>query len=322
MTNIMVVVALVVSLALFGGPVQAQQAQWPAKPVRIVVPSTPGGTPDQIARLFGARLSNELGQQFLVDNRPGASGMIGAEIVARANPDGYTLAVVPSSFAINAALYKVSYDPVTGIEPIGMIVNGPLLLTVNVSVQAKNLDEFIALIRSKPGSFRYGSTGAGTNIHLAGALFEQMTGAQMLHVPYKGQGPAIIDLLGGQIQVVFASMPVTAAHVSSGKLRALAVTTANRSPVLPDLPAISEVLPGYNADFWTAMWAPKGTPRVIVQRLNQEIVAFLNQPEFKKLQAAGMQPAHSTPERLAQIIERERAMWTRVVKKAGIKVDQ
>jgi tripartite-type tricarboxylate transporter receptor subunit TctC len=298
----------------------AQTAGWPAKTVRLVVPFTPGGTTDRMARLFGAHLSKELGQQFIVDNRPGASGTLGSEIVARAAPDGYTLAVVPSSFAINGALYKLPYHPVTGIEPIGMIVTGALIMTVHPSVPAKSLKEFVALARARPGEIRYGSTGAGTNLHLAGALFEQMTKTRMLHVPYKGQAPAIADLLSGEIQLMYSGASMLP-HIKAGRLRGLAVTTEKRSPVLPDLPAIAEMLPGYQADFWTAMFAPKGTPKEIVMRINQEIGRFLDQPGMKeKLLAEGIQPAHTTPEGLAGIIARELATWAKVIKAANIKI--
>jgi tripartite-type tricarboxylate transporter receptor subunit TctC len=313
---------LIIALAAIVPIAHAQNAKWPVKPVRMVVPFTPGGTTDRIARLFAARLSKELGQQFIVDNRAGASGTIGSEIVARANPDGYTLAVVPSSFAINAVLYQLPYHPVTGIAPIGMIVTGPLILTVHPSVPAANLREFIALARAKPDSLRYGSTGAGTNIHLAGALFQQMTGTEMVHIPYKGQGPAVIDLLAGEIQLMFSGPGTMLPHIKAGKLRGLAVTTERRSPVLPDLPPISELLPGYSADFWTGMWAPKGTPVEIVQRLNAEIARFLEQPELRaRLQADGIQPAHTTSEGFSRVIAREIATWSKVVKAGNIQVN-
>jgi tripartite-type tricarboxylate transporter receptor subunit TctC len=312
--SLAVVFVIVVPLA------HAQPAAWPIKPVRIVVPFTPGGTTDRIARLFAARLSKELGQQFIVDNRAGASGTIGSEIAARAAPDGYTLAVVPSSFAINAVLYKLPYHPVTGIEPVGMIVTGPLVLTVHASVSAATLKDFIALARAKPGALRYGSTGAGTNIHLAGALFQQMTRTELVHIPYKGQGPAVIDLLAGEIQLMFSGPGTMLPHIRAGRLRGLAVTATRRSPILPELPAVSELLPGYAADFWTAMWAPKGTPRAIVQRLNQEIVRFLEQPDVRRLQAEGIEPAHTTPEGLARVIQREIATWGKVVKAANMEM--
>lgn len=316
------IASLLLSLAALVPAAHAQTGQWPTKPVRMVVPFTPGGTTDRIARLFAARLTKEFGQQFIVDNRPGASGTIGSEIVARAAPDGYTLAVVPSSFAINGVLYRLPYHPVTGIEPIGMIVTGPLLLTVHVSVPAKSLPEFIEYARANPGKIRYGSTGAGTNIHLAGALFEQMTGSRLVHIPYKGQGPAVIDLLSGEIQLMFSGPGTMLPHIKAGRLRALAVTTAERSPALPDLPAIAELLPGYSADFWTAMWAPKGTPKAIIQRINREIPKFLEQPDIRKLAVDGIAPAYTTPEGLGKIIAREMAVWSKVVRQAGLRVER
>ncbi len=309
---------LVAVSAALAPAAHAQTSKWPERPVRLVVPFTPGGTTDRIARLFGAHLAKELGQQFIVDNRPGASGTIGSEIVARAQPDGYTLAVVPSSYAINGALFKLPYDPVTGIEPIGMIVTGPLFLTVNRSLPAASLKEFVALARAKPGALRYGSTGPGTNLHLAGALFEQMTGIQMLHIPYKGQGLAVAELISGEIQLMFSGAGTMMPHIKAGKLRALAVTTEQRSPVMPELPAISEMLPGYSADFWTAVWAPKGTSKDIVTRLNREIGRFLDPDMRTKLLADGIQPAHSTPQGLAQIVARELATWSKVIKAGNI----
>ena len=311
--------AMLAALAI--APVAHAQAPWPSKPVRLIVPFTPGGTTDRMARVFGQYLAKVMGQQFIVDNRPGASGTIGSEMIARAAPDGYTLGVVPSSFAINGALYKLPYDPVTGVEPIGMMVTGALIMTAHPSVPAKNLKEFVALARSKPGEIRYGSTGAGTNLHLAGALFEQMTRTKMLHVPYKGQGPAITDLLSGEIHLMYSGASLLP-HIKAGRLRGLAVTTEKRSPVLPELPAIAEMLPGYRADFWTAMLAPKGTSKEIVSRINQEIVRFLDQPgEREKLLAEGIEPAHTSPEGLAQIIAREIVTWSKVIKSANIKVE-
>jgi tripartite-type tricarboxylate transporter receptor subunit TctC len=297
----------------------AQTASWPARPVRMIVPFTPGGTTDRIARLYAAHLSKELGQQFIVDNRAGASGTIGSEMIARAQPDGYTLGIVPSSFAINAVLYKLPYHPVTGIAPVGMIVTGPLILTMNPSVPAAGLKEFIALARAKPGYLRYGSTGAGTNLHLAGALFEQMGGLRMLHVPYKGQGPAVLDLTAGEIHLMFSGAGTMMPHIKAGKLRGIAQTMEKRSPLLPDLPAIAEFFPGYSADFWTAVLAPRGTPREIVARLNREIGDFLGGDMRARLMADGIQPAHTSPEELARIIEREIATWGKVVKAANIK---
>jgi tripartite-type tricarboxylate transporter receptor subunit TctC len=314
------IACIALAAAVIAQTAYAQTASWPTRPVRIIVPFTPGGTTDRIARLYANHLSKALGQQFIVDNRAGASGTIGSEMIARAQPDGHTLGIVPSSFAINAVLYKLPYHPVTGIAPVGMIVNGPLLLTVNPSVPAPGLKEFVALARAKPGDLRYGSTGAGTNLHLAGALFEQMAGVRMLHVPYKGQGPAVLDLVAGEIHLMFSGAGTMMPHIKAGKLRALAQTMAKRSTLLPDLPAVAEMFPGYSSDFWTAVLAPKGTPREVVARLNQEIGRFLSPDMRAKLSSDGIQPAHTTPEELGRIIEREIAIWAKVVKTANVKV--
>jgi tripartite-type tricarboxylate transporter receptor subunit TctC len=316
-----VLASIALAVAMLAPTAHAQTTGWPTRPVRIIVPFTPGGTTDRIARLYAAHLSKALGQQFIVDNRAGASGTIGSELIARAQPDGYTLGIVPSSFAINAVLYRLPYHPVTGIAPVGMIVNGSLILTVHPSVPAAGLKEFVALARAKPDYLRYGSTGAGTNLHLAGALFEQMGKLRMVHVPYKGQGPAVLDLVAGEIHLMFSGAGTMMPHIKAGKLRGLAQTMEKRSTLLPDLPAVAEMFPGYSADFWTAVLAPRGTPREIVARLNQEIGRFLSPDMRARLSSDGIQPAHTTPEELGRIIEREIATWGKVVKAANIKAD-
>lgn len=301
---------------------QAQTGKWPERPVRIVVPVPPGGSTDRAARMLAARLSAEFGQQFVIDNRAGASGMIGAEIVARAIPDGYTFAIVPATFAINAVLHKLPYDPLKGIAPISRIIAGPLVLTVHPSVKATNLKEFIELARAKPGALSFGSSGAGSNLHLAGELFQQMTKTEMVHVPYKGEAPAIVDLLGGQTQLMFAGAGTVLPHIKAGKLRGIAVTTEQRSPAMPDLPAISELLPGYSAGFWNGMWAPAGTPREIITQLNQAMARFLKQPDVQEwMRTEAGESAHSTPEEFARVIAREIATWSKVVKAGNIKID-
>jgi tripartite-type tricarboxylate transporter receptor subunit TctC len=314
--------ALLLALAATVPAANAQTAKWPERPVRMIVPLAPGGGTDIVARLFAARLTAELGQQFIVDNRSGAGGTIGAEIAARANPDGYTLITVPASYAANAALYKLAYDPIKGIAPIGMITTGPLILTVHPSVQATSLKEFIALARAKPRALNFGSSGSGTFSHLAAELFRQMSKTELVHIPYKSAGPALTDLLGGQIQIFFGSGPSTAAHIRAGKLRGLAVTTAQRSPAMPDLPAVGELLPGYSADFWFGMWAPAGTPREIVSRLNHALVRILRQPDvLERLRTDGYDPVGSTPDEFARIIARDIATWSKVVKAGNIKAD-
>jgi len=288
----------------------------------MIVPFPPGGSPDVVARLLAPRLSEAFGQQFVVDNRAGAGGTIGAEIAARANPDGYTVTVVSSSYATSAVLYKLPYDPIRGIAPIAMIAAGPSVLVAHPSVKAANLKEFIELARAKPGLLNFGSSGIGSTPHLAVELFRQMTKTDMLHVPYKGAGLAVADVIGGQIQFMVASGPALIPHVRSGRLRALAVTTAQRSPVMPDLPAIGELVPGYSVTGWNGMWAPAGTPREIVSRLNQALARILKLPDVQeKLRADSREPAHSTPQELAQVIARDIATWSKVVKSGNIKLD-
>jgi tripartite-type tricarboxylate transporter receptor subunit TctC len=254
--------------------------------------------------------------------RPRVKFPAGSKIAARANPDGYTLITVPASYAANAALYKLPYDPVKGITPISLITTGPLILTVHPSVQATSLKEFIALARAKPGSIAFGSSGSGSFSHLTAELFRQMSRIDMVHVPYKSAGPALVDLLGGQIQMFFGSGPSTGGHIRAGRLRGLAVTTAKRSPALPDLPAIGELLPGYSSDFWFGMWAPAGTPKAIVSRLNQALESILKQPDMlERMRTDGMDPVGSTPGEFARVIARDIAMWSKVVKAGKIKVD-
>jgi len=315
---------LVLALALAAAlpAAQAQTGKWPSKPVRVIVPFPAGGSTDIVARILAARLSEEFGQQFVVDNRGGAGGTIGAEIAARAEPDGYTVIVVASSYVTAAALYKLPYDPVKGIAPISMINTGALMLSVNASMKVANLKEFIELVRAKPGALNFGSPGTGSAPHLAAVLFQQMTGTNMVHVPYKGDAPAIADLLAGQIHVMLLSGPALFPQIKAGRLRALAVITEQRSPAMPDLPAISELVPGYSQTAWNGMWAPAGTPREIISRLNQALGRILKQPEVQeRLRAVGREPAHTTPEEFGRVIARDVAKWSKVVKAGNIKVD-
>ena len=311
-------------LALIGAlpAAHAQSGKWPERPVRVIVPFPPGGSPDVVARLLTPRLSEEFGQQFVVDNRAGAGGTIGAEIGVRANPDGYTVTLVPSSYATSAALYKLPYDPVKSIAPIAMIAAGPSVLVAHTSVKATNLKEFIELARAKPGSLNFGSSGIGSTPHLAVELLRQMTKTDMVHVPYKGAGPAVADVMGGQIQFMIASGPALAPHVRSGRLRAFGVTTERRSPAMPDVPAIAEFVPGYSVSGWNGMWAPAGTPGEIVSRLNQALARILKVPDIQeKLRADGREPAHSTPEDFTRVVARDIATWLKVVKNGNIKLE-
>ncbi len=312
---------LLLALAASLPTAQAQSGQWPTKPVRVIVPTAAAGTSDFITRIFASRLTEEYGQQFIVDNRPGAGGSLGNEIAARAAPDGYTITFVPSSYAATAALYKLPFDPVKGIAPIALIQVVPFLLVVHPSVKASTLKEFIELSRAKPGTLNFGTPGTGSTPHLAGELFQQMTATKWAHVPYKGDAPAVADMLGGQIQVIIATQVVLDGHMKVGKIRPLAVTTEQRSRTMPELPAIAEMLPGFAVPGWSGAWAPGGTPGEIVMRLNQSIGRILKLPDvIEKLRAIGAEPTHSTPEGFAQLVARDVAMWTKVVKTANIKL--
>lgn len=300
--------------------VQAQTPKWPDKPVRVIVPFPAGGTTDVVARTFAPRLSEEYGQQFIVDNRIGAAGTIGAELAARAQPDGYTIAVVTSSYAPNAALYQLPYDPVKGIAPIGMISILPFLLAVHPAVKAANAREFVELVRAQPGVFNFASPGVGTTPHLAAEWMQQITRIRFTHVTYKGDGGAIVDLIGGQVHAMFATELVLGPHIKAGRVRALAASTAKRAPALPDLPSLGEVIPGYTFDGWAGIWAPAGTPRDIIMRLNQSVARILKLPEVQeRLRASGGEPAPSTPDAFAQVIARDIATWSKVIRDGNIK---
>ena len=298
------------------------QSGWPNKPVRVVVPFPPGGNTDVIARLLSPRLAEEYGQQFVIDNRGGAGGTVGAEIAAKAVPDGHTIIVVASTYASSAALYNLPYDPVTGIAPIGLITTGPMVLAANPSLKAGNPKELIELMRAKPGALSFGSSGTGSVPHLGAELFRQMTKTEAVHVPYKSDTPAIPDLMGGQIQFLMSSPLALLPQIKGGRLRGLGVTSPQRSPVMPELPAIGEFVPGYAASTWFAMWAPAGTPPEIIARLNQSIVRLAQHPDIAaRLRADGMEPAASTPEEFGRFIGEEIAKWSKVVKAGNIKID-
>ena len=300
----------------------AQNSGYPNKPVRLIVQFPPGGGSDIVARVIARRMSETLGQQFVVDNRAGAGGAIGSEIVVRANPDGYTILVGASSYASNAALYKLPYDPITGISPVTLITRGPFIVAVHPSVKANSIKEFIELARAKPGSLTFGSSGTGGVPHLATEHFRQMTNTNMIHVPYKGDAPAIVDLLGGQIHFFFGGPLVLSPHINAGKLRGLAVTSEQRSSIMPALPAVNELVPGYTAFTWFGMWARPGTPKAIVAQFNQAIVRILKKPEvLERLRADGMEAAPNSPEEYSRFIARDIDKWNKVVKAGNIKVD-
>jgi tripartite-type tricarboxylate transporter receptor subunit TctC len=300
----------------------ASSAQWPVKPVRLIVPFSPGGGTDIIARTLGQKLSENFGQQFIVDNRPGGGGTIGVEMTVRAAPDGYTMCLVSASYAANPALYKLPYDPVNGIAPISLLAVGPLIVIASHSLKANDLKGFLALARAQPDTVTYGSTGVGSLAHLVGALLDQQTGVRTVHVPYKGAGPGITDLLAGNINLGYYTAVAVLPHVKSGKLRALGVTTEKRVDAFPGVPAIGEVVPGFAAEHWYGLWATPGTPAAIVSRLNQAVGKFLEAPDLRdRIVADGFVPAHSTPEEFRQRLAKDVARWIEVAKRANIKID-
>ena len=302
--------------------VAASTARWPTKPVRLIVPFSPGGGTDIIARTLGQKLSETFGQQFIVDNRPGGGGTIGAETTVRAAPDGYTMCLVSASYAANPALYRLPYDPVNGIAPISLLAVGPLIVVASPSLKANDLKELIALARAKPDSITYGSTGVGSLAHLVGALLDQRTGVRMVHVPYKGAGPGLTDLLAGNINLGYYTAVAVLPHVKSGKLRALGLTTEKRVDAFPGVPAIGEVVPGFAAEHWYGMWGTPGTPPEIIARVNQAVGKMLQTPDLRdRIVADGFVPAHSTPEEYRKRIARDVARWIEVVKRGNIKVD-
>jgi tripartite-type tricarboxylate transporter receptor subunit TctC len=297
----------------------AQAAAWPDRPVTLVVPYTPGGVTDALARVVATGLAKRLKEAVVVENRAGGGANIGAAMVARANPDGYTLLMgSAATHAINSSLYKkLSYDPIKDFEPISLVAKVPNVLVVNPSVPAHNVKELIAYAKAHPGQLNFGSSGVGGTIHLSGELFKSMAGVQMTHVPYKGSAPAVADLLGGQIQVMFDSSVVP--YVKAGKLRALGVTSAKRSPALPDVPTIAEAgLPGYEATAWFGVLAPAGTPEPIIAKLNTEISAVLRDPAVTKWMAGqGFEAEGGSPADFAAHIRNETAKWARIVKECG-----
>jgi tripartite-type tricarboxylate transporter receptor subunit TctC len=310
-------------LALIAAGAGAQT--YPAKPIRLVVPFPPGGTTDILAREVGQRLSQAFGQSVVVDNRPGAGGNIGSELVARSAPDGYTLLMATvGTHAINPSLYaKMPYDHVKDFAPVVLVASVPNVLEVTPSLPVYTVADLIKLAKEKPGQINFASSGSGTSIHLSGELFKAMAGVDMTHVPYKGSAPAIADLIGGQVQVMFDNLPSSLPQIKAGKLRAIAVTSAQRAPALPEVPTIAESgLPGFEASSWFGLVAPAGTPPAIIARINAEVNQWLQSPEAKeKLLAQGAAAAGGSPEQFAAYIRAETEKWARVVKASGAKVD-
>ena len=313
---------LLLGAVLAATAVTANAQGFPTKPIRLVVTFPAAGAPDILARLFADKA--QLGQPVVVDNKPGAGGNIGADMVAKAPADGHTLVMgTVGTHSINSALYsKMPYDMVKDFAPVAHVASAPNLLVVNNDVPAKTVAELIAHMKANPGKLSFGSPGIGTSVHVSGELFKSLTGTQMQHVPYKGRQFAIPDLVGGQIQLMFDNMPSALPMAKEGKIRALAQTTAKRSPAAPDVPTVAETVPGFEATTWFAVFAPAGTPRDVVMRINTEMQRVFKLPEVTdKLKALGLEPWISTPEELASYQASEITKWAKVVKESGAKAD-
>lgn len=319
--------ALAAALVLPGVPqVHVQpETRWPVKPVKWVVPFPPGGAMDVIARTLGERLSQDLGQPFVIENRPGAGGNIGADFVAKQTADGHTIMITSIGMATNKSLYpKLSYDPVKDFAPVSLLAVVPNVLVVNPQrIADKSVKDLLARARREPGRLTYASAGNGTSIHLAGEVFASMAQLTLQHIPYKGSGPAVTDLLGGQVDLMFDSITSARPHIQSGKLRALGVTSARRSPVLPEVPTLAEAgVPGYEVSPWFAVFAPAGTPAEVVARLNKAIVTAMRQPEvLRKLESVGAEPIGSTPQALAEHLNKELLRWGTLIRDRDIRAD-
>jgi tripartite-type tricarboxylate transporter receptor subunit TctC len=297
--------------------------EYPTKPVRVIVPFPPGGVNDTVGRMIAAQLSERLGKQFVVDNRSGAAGVVGTELAANAPKDGYTLLIVSLVNAVNPWLYKLPYDPVKSFTPIAFLAAAPNVLVVNPDLPVKSVKELVALAKGKPGQLQYASAGVGSFMHLGGELFKLTAGVDILHVPFKGGGPAIIDVVGGHTKVAFATTITTAPHIRSGKLRALGVGGTSRSAVLPDVPTVAEAgVPGYEVANWIGIVAPAGTPAAIVAKVHGEILAIQDSPEVQKqLSSQGAEVMRMSSREFGDFMVKEMAKWERVVKAGGIKAD-
>jgi tripartite-type tricarboxylate transporter receptor subunit TctC len=301
----------------------ASAIDYPTHTVKWVVGYPPGGTTDVLARILAQWLSEKMGQQFIIENKPGGGNNIGTEFVVNAPPDGYTMLLVNPANGINATLYKnLSFNVVRDIAPVAGIVRTPNVMEVTASFPAKTVAEFIAYCKKNPGKINMASSGSGTSVHLSGELFKFMTGCDMLHVPYKGAGPALSDLIAGQVNVMFDNLPSSAPHIKGGRLRALGMTSAQREPSMPDVPTVGETVPGYEATAWFGVGMPKGTPREIIEKVNAEVNRALADPKMReRLAELGGLPIPGTPEDFGKVIRDETAKWEKVVNSSGAKVE-
>ena len=312
--------ALAVALAGIGA---ASAIDYPTRPVKFVVPYPPGGTTDVLARIIAQWLSEKMGQQFVVENKPGGGNNIGVEFVVNSPADGYTMFLVNPANGINATLYKnLPFNFIRDITPVAGLVRSPNVMEVPANFPAKTVAEFIAYCKANPGKINMASSGSGTSVHLSGELFKFMTGCQMLHVPYKGAGPALIDLMAGQVHVLFDNLPSSIGHIKGGKLRALGVTSAEREPSLPDTPTVGDTVPGYEATAWFGIGMPKGTPRDVIEKVNAEVNRALADPKMReRLAELGGKPIAGTPEDFGKVIADETEKWAKVVISSGAKVE-
>jgi tripartite-type tricarboxylate transporter receptor subunit TctC len=315
--------ALVLFCGCIAGTTAAQTpdvSRFPTKPIRMIVPFPPGGSNDILARFIAQKMSERLPQQTIVDNRPGADGIIGTELAARAPSDGHTVLIISISYTMNPAIHKLPYDPIKAFAPIGQIASGPNVICSHPSFAAHNVKELIALARAKPGELRYATSGIGGVNHFQGELFNNLAKVKLTHIPYKGGGPSMLDVMTGQVEVVFGTLIQALPHIRSGKLKPLGVGSAKRSPILPQVPTIAETVHGYDGSIWWGVLAPAGVPGPIVNKLNGELNAILREPEMaKRLTAEAAEPATTTPEVFGKLIVSEIEKWSHVAKQAGIR---
>ena len=296
--------------------------QFPVKPIRLIVPFPPGGSNDILARSLAQKMSERMGQQTIVDNRPGADGIIGTELATRAPADGHTILIVSISYTMNPAIHKIPYDPVKSLTPIAQIAAGPNVICSHPNFAARNIKELIALAKAKPGELRYATSGLGGVNHFHGELFNQLAGVKLTHIPYKGGGPSMIDVMSGQVEVVFGTLIQALPHIRSGKLKPLGVGSAKRSPILPQVATIAETVPGYDGIIWWGILAPTGVPASIAAKLNSEINAILRDPEMaKRLSAEAAEPTIGTPEAFGKLIANDLVKWSRIAKESGIRTE-
>ena len=310
-------------LCVAAASASAYAADYPTKPVKWVVPYAPAGTTDVLARIVAQWLTEHMGQSFIIENKPGAGNNLGTEFVANAAPDGYTMLLVNPANGINATLYKnLTFNFIRDIAPVAGLVRTPNVMEVTPKLPVKTVAEFIAYCKANPGKINMASSGSGTSVHLSGELFKAMTGCSMLHVPYKGAGPALTDLMGGQVDVIFDNLPSSVGHIKGGKIRALGVTSQEREPSMPDLPTVGETVPGYEATAWFGIGMPKGTPKDIIDKVNAEVNRALADPKMKeRLAELGGKPIPGTPADFGKTIAAETAKWEKVVNSSGAKVE-